>query len=98
MMIGLSHFPQHTTVPVDLERGTAFPRLPADKAFRVLDDLSVVEESSSFGQVPGVTGRIRHLPSVRNVTLKVDEVHFTTATLRGEQSEAWRSLLYVQRT
>src|SRR5215468_12679988 len=98
MMIGLFDFPQHTTVPVDLKRGAALPRFIADEAFRVLVGLSVVEESSSFSEITGVTRRIRHLPSVRNVTLKIDEVHFTSATLRREQSEAWTSLLHVQRT
>src|SRR5215831_18176422 len=97
MMIGLSDFPQHTTIPVDLKRGAALPRFPADEAFRVLVGLSVVEESSSFSEITGVTGRIGHLPSVRNVTPKIDEVHITSATLRREQSEA-TSLLNVQRT
>src|SRR5262245_36473981 len=88
VMIGLSDFPQHTTIPVDLTRGATLPRFPANETSRVLVDLSVIEESSFFSEITRVTGRIRHLPSVRNVTLKIDEVHFTAATLWREQSEA----------
>ena len=33
MVIRLSNLPQDTTVPINLKRGTAFPWLPADKAF-----------------------------------------------------------------
>src|SRR5262245_11969270 len=95
MMICLFDFPQHTTVPVDLERSASLPGFPADEAFRVLVDLSVVEESSSFSEITGVTGRIGHLPSVRNVTLKIDEVHFTAATLRREQCEPRTCSLYI---
>jgi hypothetical protein len=33
MMIRMTYFPENASIPISFERGTAFPRLPADETF-----------------------------------------------------------------
>src|SRR5688572_606955 len=64
MVIGVAHFPEDTTVPVYFNRSASFPWLPTDEACRILDNLSIVEESSLLGQIAVIARRVRHLPRV----------------------------------
>jgi hypothetical protein len=97
-MIRLANFPENASAPVTFEYSAAFPWLAADVTTRVLDDLAVVEESISVSEIPIVTGRVRHLPSVNDVTLKIDEIDIPAPTLRCEQCQSRESPVYIKGT
>jgi hypothetical protein len=72
VMVWMAYLPKNPTVPVSFQRRTAFPGFVAYETGRILGRLAVIEVGASFGEIAIVAWRIRHLPSMDNLTVEVD--------------------------
>src|SRR5437870_8320320 len=85
MVVRMAHLPEDTPVPVNFKRGAALPRSLTDEARGIPDDFAIVVESPPFGQVTVQAWRIRHLPAVNDIALKVDKIDTASACQWREQ-------------
>src|SRR5437773_9574033 len=76
MMVRMAYFPEHLAGPVRFQGHTAFER-KATKAV-VLWRASVEVQRSAFSQIARQARRIRHIPGVDYLALKVDQIHRST--------------------
>ena len=75
MMIRMAYFPEYLAGPVRFQGRTTFERKATEAV--VLWRASVVVQRSAFSQIAGQPRRIRHIPGVDYLALKVDQIHRT---------------------
>src|SRR5262249_38053329 len=84
---GMVYLPPKPAAPIHFQRGTApIGSLPNVALVR---NLAVVEERATLGEIPGLTGWVRHIPRVDDVAEHIDQVHsFVGGRQRTKQGEA----------
>jgi hypothetical protein len=76
----------HAPVPIGFQHGADFLRFPRDKAAGRFRRLAVVKERAPLGEVTVWRG-VRHLPSMDDHALKVDQIDRPSGALvESEQS------------
>src|SRR5262249_7515823 len=94
IVIGMVHLPQNPSAPIHFQRGTApigsFPNVA------LVRNLAVVEERATPGEIPGLTGWVRHIPRVDDVAEHIDQVHsFAGGRQRTNRREAREGALRI---
>jgi hypothetical protein len=90
----MAYFPEHLAVPVRFQDHAAFEWKATEKI--VLRRASVVKQCPAFREIAGQAGRVRHVPGVDDVALKVDEIHGSVLhEMRGKKRKSRRGALRI---
>src|SRR5262249_19658002 len=94
MVVWMADLPEYLAVPVSLQDHASLEWKAAQEV--LLRGTPVVEQRSALGEITRHAWRIRHLPGVNDVALKIDEIHRSIFhEVRGEESEPRRGAFLI---